>query len=48
MDEAPATIDRDMVEQPLQRPLAAPSDAFVDLPGLFGNMHMYGTIPIKL
>ena len=48
MDQAPATIDRDVVEQPLQRPLPAPCEAFVDFPNLFGNMDMNGTIPTEL
>ncbi len=44
VDQAPATIDRDMIEQPLQRTLAAPGHAFLDFPGLFGDMDMNRTV----
>ena len=40
VNQAPATIDRDMIEQPLQRPLAAPGEAFLDFPDLFGDVDM--------
>ena len=48
MDEAPAAVDRRVVEQPLQRPLAAPGDAFIDFAGLFGDMDMNRTDPARL
>ena len=40
VDQAPACIDRRMVEQPLQRPLAAPRNAVVDFALLFGDMNV--------
>ncbi len=38
MDEAPATIDRLVRQQPLDRTLAAPGEAVGDFLGLFGDM----------
>ena len=48
MNKAPAAIDRDVVEQPLQRTLSTPREAFVNFPGLLGDMHMNGAIRIQL
>jgi hypothetical protein len=40
MNETPAAIDRRVVEQPLQRTLPAPRDAFIDLSGLLGDVNV--------
>ena len=40
MNQAPAAIDRRVIEQPVHRTFAAPGDAILDLFGLFGDMDM--------
>src|SRR5882757_6176445 len=42
MDQAPALIDRRMLEQPLDRPPTRPGDAFLDFSDLFGGVDVNG------
>ncbi len=45
MNQTPAAVDRRVIEQPLQRPLPAPLEAFIDFPRLLGDVNMNWTIP---